>query len=101
MPLKKIKGKIIGVDSANLNTLDYEILSSTTGGPITVTVDNETGKLKPDDPLYLVRIEIDQSSIESLPILLSGRALLRGERKSFISRFFNSLVGTVIRESGF
>ena len=98
---KKIKGKIIGVDSANLNTLDYEILSSTTGGPITVTVDNETGKLKPDDPLYLVRIEIDQSSIESLPILLSGRALLRGERKSFISRFFNSLVGTVIRESGF
>ena len=98
---KSIKGEIVGVDSANLNVLDYEILSSTTGGPIPAATDAETGKLKPDNPLYLVRIAIDQAEMESLPILLRGRVILRGERKSFISRFFDSLIGTVIRESGF
>ena len=98
---KPVEGKIIGVDSANLNTLDYEILSSTSGGPIAATVDNETGKLQPENPLYLVRIAIDQTNVNDLPILIRGRVLLKGERKSFISRFFNSLLGTIIRESGF
>lgn len=98
---KPISGRIVEVDSANLNSLDYEILSSTTGGPIQVTRDSETGNLKPDDSLYLIRIEIDKPLSKDLPILLRGRTILKGERKSFISRFFNSLVGTVIRESGF
>jgi len=98
---KPVEGKIIGVDSANLNTLDYEILSSTSGGPIAAIADNETGKLQPENPLYLVRIAIDQTNVSDLPILIRGRVLLKGERKSFISRFFNSLLGTIIRESGF
>ena len=98
---KPVDGEIISIDSANLNTLDYEILSNTKGGPIAVTVDGETGNLHPEKPLYLVRIAIDQADPKDLPILLRGRAILRGERKSFISRFFNSLLGTIIRESGF
>ncbi|MGH1427716.1 MAG: site-2 protease family protein [Arenicella sp.] len=98
---KPIKGKIVGVDSANISTLDYEILSSTKGGPIAAVKDSETGKLKPSDALYLIRIALDNKTIKDLPILLRGRVMLRGERKSFASRFFDSLIGTIIRESGF
>ena len=98
---KPISGEILNVDSANVSTLDYEVLSSTRGGPIPTIVDNQTGKLKPEYPVYLIRIKLDTDSIKELPILLSGRALLRGQKRSIISRFFDSLIGTIIRESGF
>ena len=98
---KPVTGTILGVDSANINTLDYEVLSSTNGGPIQAIVDQSTGKLKPEKPIYLVRIQIDQASQEDLSILLLGRAILQGERKSLFGRFYQSLVGTIIRESGF
>jgi len=94
-----ILGKVMSIDSANVTNLDYEILSSTSGGPITVVRNPKTGKTEPEHPLYLVRIQlIDKVAI---PIMVKGAVVLEGERKSFFSRFLDSFLGTLIRESGF
>jgi len=87
------------VDSANVTNLDYEILSSSSGGPIPVIKNPKTGKSEPEQPLYLVRIKLFDDTL--IPIMLRGRVVLEGERKSFLSRFVDSFIGTVIRESGF
>ena len=96
-----ITGTIVELDTANASVLDYEILSSQSGGPITTEVDQTTGKLSPRDPIYLVKMQIDEGQQKHFSIILRGRVVLEGERKSFASRFFDSLVGTIIRESGF
>ena len=96
-----VDGRIVELDTANAAVLDYEILASTNNGPITVERDPLTGKLIPRDPIYLVRIKIEDDQQKEFPILIRGRVVLEGERKSYASRFFDSLVGTVIRESGF
>jgi len=96
-----VTGIIVELDTANASVLDYEILASENGGPITTQVDQVTGKLTPRDPIYLVRIQIDENQQRNYPILVRGRVVLGGERKSLASRFFDSLVGTIIRESGF
>ena len=96
-----VDGHIEELDTANAAILDYEILASTNSGPITVERDSETGKLVPRDSIYLVRIKIDDDQQKDFPILIRGRVVFEGERKSFASRFFDSLVGTVVRESGF
>lgn len=96
----ELKGSITSVDSANIHSLDYDILADKNGGPILVETDKETRQLIPVKPLYLVRIAIDETA-EETPILVRGRVILKGERKSYLSRFFDSLIGTIIRESGF
>jgi len=95
----RILGRVQNIDSANVASLTYEILSSKYGGPIDVVTDSETNKLKPLESIYVVRINMDEQS--QLPIMLRGRVILNGKRKSLVSRFFDSFVGTVIRESGF
>jgi len=96
-----IEGHVEELDTANAAVLDYEILASENGGPITVERDPQTRKLVPRDPIYLIKMKIDEGQQKEFPILIRGRVVLEGERKSFASRFFDSLVGTVIRESGF
>jgi len=96
-----LDGEIIELDTANASVLDYEILSSSTGGPINAKRDELTGKLSPRDPVYLIKMKIKEGERQHYPILLRGRVLLEGERKSYASRFFDSLLGTIIRESGF
>ena len=96
-----IDGHVRELDTANAAVLDYEILASINEGPITVERDQDTGKLIPRDPIYLVRIKIDDDQQKDFPIIIRGKVVLEGERKSFASRFFDSLVGTVVRESGF
>jgi putative peptide zinc metalloprotease protein len=98
---KPLIGRISGVDSANINSLDYDILAKRHGGPIAIQIDPDTGQLKPIDPLYLVRITLNEDQSENFPILIRGRTILKGEKKSFVSRFVDTLVGTIIRESGF
>ena len=98
---KPVTGKIIGVDTTNIAVLDYEMLADRNGGPIPVTKDKSSNTYKPIDPLYLIRIAIDEMQVDRFPILIRGRVLLKGERKSFVSRFVDTLVGTIIRESGF
>jgi len=96
-----INAEIVAVDTANASVLDYEILSSTTGGPITATSNSTTGKLEPSEPIYLVRMKISPEERSDYPTIIRGRVLLEGERKSYASHFFDSLIGTIIRESGF
>ena len=96
-----VTGEIVELDTANASVLDYEILASQNGGPITAEADQQTGKLSPRDPVYLIRMQIDQDQQKDYSIIVRGRVVLGGERKSFASRFFDSLVGTIIRESGF
>ena len=96
-----ITGSIVELDTANATVLDYEILASKNGGPINTENDSTTGKLSPRDSVYLVRMKIDDSQKKDYPILVRGHIVLEGERKSIMSRFFDSLVGTIIRESGF
>lgn len=96
-----ITGTIFELDTANASILDYEILASGNGGPITTDKDSETGKLSPREPIYLIKMKIDEGQKKDYSILIRGRIVLEGERKSVISRFFDSLVGTIIRESGF
>jgi len=95
----RILGRVENIDSANVTTLPYEILASNNGGPIPVVTDQETGRLKPERSVYIVRISMDENV--DIPIMLRGRVILKGERKSFIGRFVDAFVGTVIRESGF
>ena len=96
-----VDGHIIELDTANAAVLDYEILAAQNEGPIPVETDQQTGKLSPRDPIYLIQMSIDEGEIKDHSILVRGRVVLEGERKSFASRFFDSLVGTIIRESGF
>ena len=96
-----VTATIIELDTANASVLDYEILSSTKGGPIESYKDDRTGKLSPKGPIYLVKMQIDDDQRKHFPIIVRGRVVLEGERKSIMSRFFDSLVGTIIRESGF
>lgn len=96
-----IIGSIVELDTANASVLDYEILASENGGPITAESDQETGKLSPRDPIYLVKMTINEGQQKNFSIIIRGRVVLEGERKSIASRFFDSLVGTIIRESGF
>jgi len=96
-----IEGQIVELDTANAAVLDYEILASSNGGPIPTEQDQRTGKLTPRDPIYLIQMKIDEGQRRDYSILIRGHVVLEGERKSFASRFFDSLVGTIIRESGF
>jgi len=96
-----INATIIELDTANASVLDYEILSSEKGGPIETYRDDRTQKLSPKAPIYLVKMEIGEGQRKLFPIIIRGRIVLEGERKSIMSRFFDSLIGTIIRESGF
>ena len=96
-----VTGQIIELDTANASILDYDILSSSNGGAITTEKDEETRKDSPRDSIYLVKMEIDEGQQKDFSILVRGKIVLQGERKSFASRFFDSLIGTIIRESGF
>jgi len=96
-----VTGEIIELDTANAAILDYEILADNNGGPIPTERDEITNKLAPRDPIYLVKMTIDEGQQKDYSILVRGRIVLQGERKSIMGRFFDSLVGTIIRESGF
>ena len=101
----KINGKVLSIDEANTGTLDYDILATSQGGKIPAERHQETGKFVPTQSIYRVRIQvtnIDQENDNvSYPLLLRGYARLAGERKSIILRVFDSVVGVIIRESGF
>jgi len=96
-----VTGEVSELDTANAAVLDYEILADSSGGPIATETDQLTGKLTPRDPIYLVKMTIDADQQRDYSIIVRGKIVLQGERKSFASRFFDSLVGTIIRESGF
>ena len=95
-----VEGVIKELSSTNANVLDYEALAAVNGGPIMTTNNEETGRLMPTDAVYLARIELIQKDKE-FPIMIRGTAVFKGQRKSYASRFWEGLVGAVIRESGF
>jgi len=76
-----VTGKIIELDTANAAILDYEILADNNGGPIPTERDESTDKLAPRDPVYLVKMTIDEDQQKDYSILVRGRIVLQGERK--------------------
>lgn len=92
--------KITKIDGANIQTLDSPYLASVFGGDIAVNEDTEDKELVPNEAVYratLMPIETPEIKTQ----IWRGSVTLYGEPQSFFIRIWKTVVGIIIRESGF
>lgn len=93
--------RISEIESSALAELDVPYHASIYGGEIPVTADRE-GRLVPAESLYRIHLEpADNDATPVPPLRLKGYVHLEGQRRSYLSRFFRLVVGTIVREAGF
>jgi putative peptide zinc metalloprotease protein len=94
-----LTGIVESIDPAAVTVLDSAYLASKFGGGISV-VDTDTGKLVPQASHYRARISIAGTGM-SLARITRGSAVIAAENTSLAEKAWKSVLGVIIRESGF
>jgi putative peptide zinc metalloprotease protein len=89
---------VTGIDRDATNVLTEALLGSTHGGQIPVRASGET--LIPERAIYGVTLDVTRMP-RTLPLQQQlGRVVIRGEPRSLIGDYLNTVAAVLIRESG-
>ena len=97
--MQSASATVESIDSTASRFLPHPMLASIHGGPLAARAGNR-GELIANDGLYRVNLRLTAST--ALPQqLLAVQAEIEGERKSLLAQAVRSVVGVLVRESGF
>lgn len=97
--MQSTSASVESIDSTASRFLPHPMLASIYGGPLAARAGNR-GELIANDGLYRVNLRLAPGS--SLPPqMLAVQAEIEGERKSLLVQALRSVVGVLVRESGF
>ncbi len=97
MPWRAYAGHIVDIDNTRTNTLSQPLLAATHGGGI--PVQPPPNAAAPRDPLYRVRVLLDEMPTEQL--MLRGNAIIEGEHRSWLLDVLKPVLIVLIRELSF
>ncbi len=95
-----IKGNISDIEHLSIPYLPYPELSSDFQGSI-ATRTEQNKLLRTEQAYYKVTVKINIHNQETLNRRFHGNAVISAEASSLAKRFFNLIVTTLIKESGF